>query len=621
MRVLHQHRIQCSKISLVKNYCLVPKRPLAVETDVDSIDGFEFLLFKGKNFRLANKKNKNKVYFYSNNENGENLDFDICKLNGCSSFVTTDEQKLKKYYGHPFASIHVYTKERKITINGNNLTIKCYTHVKFRELNWKHFSKTSSSKSVTINLKTGNITTIEASFGKSKNTSIKKNSFFDVYRILTHIFTSKDFESQQFYDIQSFPTNKLGKEKRSKFKKMINDDHHNEVFFSVLYEFFNKHQVTVFTPSLMSPFTTRLHLIFECFVKLMVHNKKIKTPNNYFNLMVNWYPTKKFLVKNDNKLIAAILDRFDLKSKYLIKLLHQHPNINLYFLIRVCYFFGENYIKYVTKINPKAFLDDEVLKDHNYLFGDMEEKSFLLNNISFHRKNQIQTEIEKSRAVKFFNSPETFIVRKKILVGDFEDHLKMLHQIKYFYPDKTMKANSAESFKEEHMEFTKLNLLIKRGESIEYTYKEDMLEDVEKAIKIVSNGVENIFYPVVLKKEEEYIEEGSHMHHCVASYVDKESSFIVSLRLNSKIGTERVTSEYNVNTSNLIQSRYFCNAAPPEMFEEALQELHGVIYRNKYKLKWVDKKVNSLQLNGIDVSNLWNDMHFDETNRLMPLPF
>ena len=41
MRVLHKHRIQCSKISLVKNYCLVPKKPLAVETDVNPLDGFE----------------------------------------------------------------------------------------------------------------------------------------------------------------------------------------------------------------------------------------------------------------------------------------------------------------------------------------------------------------------------------------------------------------------------------------------------------------------------------------------------------------------------------------------------------------------------------------------------
>jgi hypothetical protein len=111
-----------------------------------------------------------------------------------------------------------------------------------------------------------------------------------------------------------------------------------------------------------------------------------------------------------------------------------------------------------------------------------------------------------------------------------------------------------------------------------------------------------MYYPVLLKQEMEYSEEGSHMHHCVASYSNKEISIIVSLRADSVIGSERVTNEFDVRDKTCTQSRYFCNQSPPEHFEDALNALKRRIGKYKYPIKSIEKRVIPLTINGIDVT-------------------
>jgi hypothetical protein len=91
-------------------------------------------------------------------------------------------------------------------------------------------------------------------------------------------------------------------------------------------------------------------------IKLFVSLKKIKVPDGDYEFwLTNLYPTEKFLKKNDRKLIASILDMVGLKSKYLVKILHEYPTIDFFGLYRFCQFFGSDFSKYTANINPGVY--------------------------------------------------------------------------------------------------------------------------------------------------------------------------------------------------------------------------------------------------------------------------
>jgi len=148
--------------------------------------------------------------------------------------------------------------------------------------------------------------------------------------------------------------------------------------------------------------------------------------------------------------------------------------------------------------------------------------------------------------------------------------------------------------------------MIKKGYVIEYVFSDKMVNDVEKPIDLkIDLGDENYggitFYPYILKREEEYNEEGSFMHHCVASYSDKDRSIIVSIRTKDK--SDRVTCEFDCQTGSLMQARHFCNAQPPEDIAMAVVELTKKTksYARLGLLNSISKQKVLIKINGIEV--------------------
>jgi hypothetical protein len=110
------------------------------------------------------------------------------------------------------------------------------------------------------------------------------------------------------------------------------------------------------------------------------------------------------------------------------------------------------------------------------------------------------------------------------------------------------------------------------------------------------------FYPFILKREEDYSEEGSFMHHCVASYSDKDRSIIVSIRTQDK--SDRVTCEFDCQTGSLIQSKHFCNGQPPEDIAMAVVELTKKTkgYARLGLLNSISRQKVPIKINGIEVT-------------------
>ena len=91
------------------------------------------------------------------------------------------------------------------------------------------------------------------------------------------------------------------------------------------------------------------------------------------------------------------------------------------------------------------------------------------------------------------------------------------------------------------------------------------------------------------------------MHHCVASYTNKDKSMIISLRTEDN--KDRVTCEFDIQTGRCIQKRHFCNQHPPKHFENGLEILEGTIIRLARwgLLNWREKKKVPVKINGIEI--------------------
>jgi hypothetical protein len=185
-----------------------------------------------------------------------------------------------------------------------------------------------------------------------------------------------------------------------------------------------------------------------------------------------------------------------------------------------------------------------------------------------------------------------------------------------------MRCQTIRDFHAEHLEFSKIDRSIKKGYSIEYKFDSRLIEHVEEPIyPRINLGFEDapvyttdmdgtpVYYPVILKIDAEYTEEGKHMHHCVGSYADKEMSVIVSLREGSVDGQERVTCEFDPRDKSCVQAKYFCNAMPPERFEFAIEKVKHRIKIYKGSIKSLSKEKVPLIINGVQlkISNPHDD--------------
>lgn len=579
------------------------------------------------NMRLYPKDN-NRKFFYASEDcvkdmvkkekyvhdynSGPHETINIVSVNSNHSydwFDTTKERQIKRHYMNPFAGIMIHKFERWIKKDGDKIIIKLYRNSKERKINSKYFKKRSKSLTMTFNLKTGNFTAISFDcFGKTKHQSFFTNTFM-------YLTTNLN----QIYDIS-----KLMSAKSTLYAQFMKE------FDVGLFGHAVKRALNMNKPNLIwsldSPLSkTDVKIIvtdfFNEWIQKFIDTKKIKASNHCSRLLTSFYPTEKYLKKNERKLVAAVLDRFGVKSNITIKILHMHPDIDMLALVKLCYLFGENYPKYIGNIKLD-FFERYVNKTS---MDDFHARSTLLD-LANPRFIEIQ-EREKGNLIKIIND---YIINLGVydirtnhdLVNYIYDHFTMMVKVREYYPDMRLTATTYEAFTEQHIELSKIEQAIKKGYSIQYIFDESIVREIEKPIVITRLGeleipddfahmtrkdyvvgnFENLktetFIPVILKTAEEYSEEGSYMHHCVGSYINTETSMIVSLR----IGSERVTCEFYVKNGLCVQARYFGNQNPPERYKEALRELNDRIRKCAGRLAPLEKKKIRLQINGKDIA-------------------
>ncbi len=222
-------------------------------------------------------------------------------------------------------------------------------------------------------------------------------------------------------------------------------------------------------------------------------------------------------------------------------------------------------------------------------------------------------------------------------MGLVRDHFRMLNRIREYDPNIRMKANSRIKFHNEHNELSKIISAIKKGWVVQYFYPEETIRQIQQPIKVFKSidigaglkGTDMDDYisitPFVLTREEEYIEEGKFMHHCVASYAETDTSMIVSLRTEDE--QDRVTCEFKISNGTLVQSRHFSNATPPKQFEHVIDVVSDLVrlHARFGTLNWLKKDRVPIKINGVEIApekreprRLIDILNLDDAE---PLPF
>jgi hypothetical protein len=601
-------RFNYASITLYRNYCKLDEKKQNRTTFNDDLDFLDeeddFFVVKntsggfirnpsiGKIVTIPPKTNNKKTrFFYSGSNLEERLQLNYA-MGKNHSFDTSDDRHIKQHFNNPFSEISVNTVERSIRRHGDKITLKLYRHTKYRGFNSIYFRKTTSVQSLTYNTKTGNFTTLNMEMMPKKNSKhFRTNNFNSLENIIMR---------GGILDMRTY----IDKESRIFSNHSIIFDNHT--FMESINNEFKFNQQTKNKKNTVSLFSG-IEFI-DLLTNKFIEDKKIKVSNNPFFWIKKFYPTEKYLKKNDRKLIASILDMFKIKSKVTIKLMHENNLFDIYSVSLLCYLFGDNFSKYVGSIDPSLFQKSKIdISDNTW--GNI--KMFVNDNINHSFKI---SNIEKENIVKIINKLTDKISIGKRFISELVDHFNMIHKLRTYYPDLYLKSRTYDEFHNEHLELSKMMSLIKKGWVVEYQFVDKMVDDVEKPIDVKINLGESephvdckelvgeiTFYPHILKREEEYDEEGKFMHHCVASYSDKDRSIIISIRTEDK--QDRVTCEFDCQTGTLIQAKHFCNRQPPGDMELAIEKLENKTkyYARMGLLHSLEKKKVLIKINGIEI--------------------
>lgn len=552
-------------------------------TDVDKDSN----IIEGIHFFLPSKTNRKRVYMTEENNQDETISLFSYTKNGYMS--TTKPRQIRYHYGRILSFIVVNSYYQTIKKDGDKLYIKFGMVIKSRGFNHRYFKKRVLSDTLTLNLKTGNFT-IRQYDSKNKKAN----------------FTTNSFASMDQFINSSRWDNKIIKEKRDK-------SHEYDTELSKAYNrnFYTALKTILTGNSYIGEYENHSYLFQKLIYDFFIEKKQIKMPDSInenagISLIKYYYPTEIFLKKNNRKCIASILDKYGIKSKLMIKIMHT-KQVEVSSLIRCASFFGKNYPQFIALINPIIFENRPEIPRTGVIYGSQ------LDQIIKYIKSISASDEEKHNVVKilnsYINSPDYYTRSFETYFFDILDHLKMIEELRKYYPDIKLSAKSYLEFNNEHVEYTRLIRKIRKGISIKRSYDSNLIEIIEEPI-------EN-FKPAILKVDEEFYEEGEYMHHCVGSYADKSSSIIVSLREID--GTDRVTCEYRISDGRPIQHRFYTNQTPPEKFSQAIMTLDQKMMENKHFLSSAKLITVPLVINGIELTMDQYEIEYINLREMIPV--
>lgn len=303
--------------------------------------------------------------------------------------------------------------------------------------------------------------------------------------------------------------------------------------------------------------------LYVLIVDFHLDMKGIKGHNGVYDDIQTEYPKKKWLIKNDNKFLPAILDSYGIKSKYLIGELNKKYDrkIQIGSLNYICKLFGENYIDYLKQINWDKHCYDSVPNKKLHTLKNDSEKNHMVLTI-----NKWETESIKTDSL-IYSLNKLFTIREQLEQKGID--------LKYTSKNDTDFDNLFENWIGIKRHFS-------RGYKLKYNLPEDFIKTIEE--DIIING--EVFKPKLILNEDDFRVEGHKMKNCMSKQFPHGAIYIfVAMQFNRK----RINLQYR--KGNLVQSYGKANTPVNNIFNEA-----SLILTNRFKhyptIEWKKEKYN-----------------------------
>lgn len=289
----------------------------------------------------------------------------------------------------------------------------------------------------------------------------------------------------------------------------------------------------------------------------------LKLPNTWLQLTGMFIP-KDQMRKNNFNLVDAFMSYYNFKGSKIKKLINECDNIDF---DRLTFLYDLLGIDRFNKLDDKIFNQEYVVNDAiGRPVQDQLDRSGGTMWYLLWKENRIETSTavlsvltnkEKDRitSLNLHLQEET--------VQMIKEHVSYKIDLKKLGEDVKMKFNNMDELITEHEEWSRLIQSYRRGEVERYYGEVDVLET-----PIIYN--DETYYPILLRKTEDYEKESQHQKNCVRTYSQRPDCMIFSIRKGSPKGEERVTVEYQFRQKEIlnVQERARFNGMPSHDFSE-----------------------------------------------------
>jgi hypothetical protein len=474
----------------------------------------------------------------------------------------TDE----KTFVENFAN-QMYQVSREYTMvvieeKGDNISLKIFWGGKNRRVGKAWFSKSKNVEFITINRKTGDFYV-----GYLHNYQKKKKFAKSIRR---NYFLGKPV-STMF----------------SKLKNILNLYLPNPS--EVIHEISDKFLNNFCPPNIELDNDQRL-------LKFYMDKRNFKYPNNFwvYSDFMWGKEYRKFLKKNEFRVVDTFMQMWGVKGKKLKKYLHETDKINIQTYHFAKDLFGEDWLNQDGDMIKKI-----LVSTHKFNLPDN-----LKENLSHEELRRVYSVFKQTMSADYFNS------------WSFQDHLNIYSKLKS-YGETDLKWYSdgmdEKKFQNEHYQWSEKLDHYRKG-TYTRTYPQYFYDRIEKQIED--------FYPVILKSSEEYNKESFIQQNCVKGYIGKVGSMIVSLRKEDIESSTRATVEYRViKLTHLgtikperVQTLGKYNQCLDPTWNDVLFKLDEVVLSCYQDENFEPVKISKVCANG---TVLESDSHFDENGNLV----
>jgi hypothetical protein len=435
------------------------------------------------------------------------------------------EDAFVEHFGNPFASVHFDRQRLFIEEGDDKISIKFQFHQKNRKVGGRYFTERKNTQYFTFNFKKKMFYSGTFSTKKKQviGRSMKVNpTYFTIEAFLRNIRIENSVAVDQYlYFFLEKIWDRMGIENPQNFQWDC-----MRSFYSLTYYLVNG----------------------------------IKIPNNWRKFTGTFF-SKEELKKFDMNLVDTAMDKLKLKGSKVKQIFNEMEWIDFDRLYMVYNILGiDRFNKIENKVFDPYYGDETMPMEMNQMGGSFECFYSDKEQFSQYFLGRILVPLtpkEKDRILDLIPYFDHYKWRTLI------DHLDMKKDLMNLGEDVKFKFTNISSFNLEHEEFSRLLQSYRKGEVERFYGDVDSLET-----PIAHEG--ETYYPVLLRKTEDYEKESQHQRNCVRGYSERPDCLIFSIRKGSTDGDERITVEYQFRQKEVlnVQERARFNGMSPFEFSE-----------------------------------------------------